>query len=402
MAEDAELHTVVTEARHASLAGLPRAQQLRVDDDAAELAAAADTPVTAPDSPENAPAYVIYTSGSTGRPKGVVLPQQAVCNFVASMQREPGLKAEDRLLAVTTLSFDIAVLELFVPLVTGAQVVLAQREDAMDADALATLITRHAIGVMQATPTTWHLLLDAGWQAPAGFRALCGGEPLPPSWPAACSPRGSSSGTCTAHRNHVWSTLTRITDPDARITIGTPIANTQVWVLDEQMKPCRGHRRRDLHRRRGCRQRLLPPARTDGRPVRARSLPASPPARGCTAPATSAAGGEDGRLRPPGPARLPGQGARLPHRTRRDRGPPRGAARHRAHRRRRARGHTGDVRLIAYASATAGTSPDPALLRRVAEDRPARLHGAAAGDRARRAARCCPTARSTARRCRCR
>jgi len=239
MAEDAELHTVVTEARHAGLAGLPREQQLRVDDDAAELAAAPDAPVTAPDAPENAATYVIYTSGSTGRPKGVVLPQQAVCNFIASMQREPGLKAGDRLLAVTTLSFDIAVLELFVPLVTGARVVLARREDAMDADALAALITRHAIGVMQATPTTWHLLLDAGWSAPAGFRALCGGEPMPPSLARRLLAAGVELWNLYGPtETTVWSTLTRITDPDARITIGTPIANTQVWILDEQMNPC--------------------------------------------------------------------------------------------------------------------------------------------------------------------
>jgi amino acid adenylation domain-containing protein len=240
MAEDAALHTVITEQRHADLAGLPRARQLRVDDDAALLDAAPATPVPAPaDAPENAPAYVIYTSGSTGKPKGVVLPQQAVCNFIASMQREPGLKAGDRLLAVTTLSFDIAVLELFVPLTTGATVVLAQREDAMDADALSQLITAERINVMQATPTTWHLLLDAGWRAPAAFRALCGGEPLPPALAARLlaapvelwNMYGPTETT-------VWSTLARITDAAQRITIGRPIANTQVWVVDGRMNPC--------------------------------------------------------------------------------------------------------------------------------------------------------------------
>ena len=243
MARDAGLHTVITEQRHAALAGLPRERQLRVDDDATALAAAPSTPVEAPANDAgaagDAPAYVIYTSGSTGQPKGVVLPQRAVCNFVASMQREPGMHAGDRLLAVTTLSFDIAVLELFVPLTTGACVVLAQREDAMDAEALAELISTHRINVMQATPTTWHLLLDAGWQAPTGLRALCGGEPLPPSLAARLlEARVELWNMYGPTETTVWSTLSRITDAQARITIGRPIANTQVWVLDEAMQPC--------------------------------------------------------------------------------------------------------------------------------------------------------------------
>jgi len=240
MAEDAGLHGVVTERRHADLAGLPRDAQLRVDDDAALIAAASAAAVEAPsDAPEGAPAYVIYTSGSTGKPKGVVLPQQAVCNFVASMRHEPGVHAGDRLLAVTTLSFDIAVLELFVPLVSGAAVVLAQREDAMDAEALAGLVATHRINVMQATPTTWHLLLDAGWQAPAGFRALCGGEPLPPSLAARLLGAGVELWNMYGPtETTVWSTLSRVTDARQRITIGRPIANTQVWVVDDRMNPC--------------------------------------------------------------------------------------------------------------------------------------------------------------------
>ena len=104
MAEDAGVKLVITEASIAELAGVGRAQQLRIDDDAAQIAAAAATALApSPDWPEDAPTYVIYTSGSTGKPKGVVLPQRAVCNFLASMRREPGLKAGDRLLAVTTL-----------------------------------------------------------------------------------------------------------------------------------------------------------------------------------------------------------------------------------------------------------------------------------------------------------
>src|SRR5690606_19576216 len=108
-------------------------------------------------------AYVIYTSGSTGKPKGVQIPHQAVVNFLLSMQREPGLTAEDHLLSVTTLSFDIAVLELYLPLITGATVTLVPRTVAYDGHLLAQNIASSGATVMQATPVTWRMLLDAGW-----------------------------------------------------------------------------------------------------------------------------------------------------------------------------------------------------------------------------------------------
>ena len=239
MAEDAGVRLVITDASNAALSGVPREKQIRIDDDAADFAAASDTalPVDATWA-DDAPMYVIYTSGSTGKPKGVVLPQNAVCNFLASMRREPGLSADDRLLAVTTLSFDIAVLELYLPLTTGARVVLAQREDAMDGEVLARLLQEHDINVMQATPTTWHMLLDAGWRAPAGLRALCGGEPLPPSLAERLLAAGVELWNMYGPtETTVWSTLCRITDAKQKITIGHPIDNTQVWVLDEQLKP---------------------------------------------------------------------------------------------------------------------------------------------------------------------
>src|SRR5690606_37770365 len=121
------------------------------------------------------PAYVIYTSGSTGKPKGVVVHHQGVVNFLDSMAREPGLSPDDRLVAVTTLSFDIAVLELLLPLLVGAQIVLVSRETAMDPMALHELIVDHDATVMQATPSTWRLLLESGWEGSPRFKALIGG-----------------------------------------------------------------------------------------------------------------------------------------------------------------------------------------------------------------------------------
>ncbi|HEX2191181.1 MAG TPA: AMP-binding protein, partial [Longimicrobiaceae bacterium] len=123
-------------------------------------------------------AYVIYTSGSTGRPKGVMVPHGAVVNFLHTMRERPGLGEDDVLLAVTTLSFDIAGLELFLPLTVGAKVVVAGRETASDARLLAERLAGCGATVMQATPATWRMLLDSGWEGDPGLRALCGGEAL--------------------------------------------------------------------------------------------------------------------------------------------------------------------------------------------------------------------------------
>ena len=124
-------------------------------------------------------AYVIYTSGSTGKPKGVEIQHRAVVNFLASMQRQPGMRPGDRLVAVTTLSFDIAGLELLLPLVSGARVVIAPRESTMDGSLLAELIRESGANVLQATPSTWRLLIEAGWRPQPQFKMLCGGEALP-------------------------------------------------------------------------------------------------------------------------------------------------------------------------------------------------------------------------------
>lgn len=189
------------------------------------------------------PAYVIYTSGSTGKPKGVAVPHCAVSNFIASMQAEPGLGANDRLLAVTTLSFDIAVLELLLPLSVGAKIVLAGKDSAVDGLGLAELLVSSGANVMQATPSTWHMLLDAGWHAPPGFKALCGGEALSQDLATRLTGQGVELWNMYGPtETTVWSTCARITpgrdggEPD--IHIGRPIANTTVWVLDDHGQVC--------------------------------------------------------------------------------------------------------------------------------------------------------------------
>ena len=183
--------------------------------------------------------YVLYTSGSTGMPKGVALEHRNVANFLLSMQGEPGMTPQDRIVAVTTLSFDIAALELYLPLITGATVVIASRDQAADGGSLRALMDTHGATVMQATPTTWRLLIDAGWQGSPGFKVLCGGEALPPDLArmllARCGELWNMYGpTETA----IWSTVFRVTDSEAGpIPIGRPVANTRVYVLDRSSRP---------------------------------------------------------------------------------------------------------------------------------------------------------------------
>lgn len=141
-----------------------------------------DRPGGPVDSHPGDPAYVIYTSGSTGRPKGVVVPRQALANLLAAMGRLLDLSGEDRLLAVTTVSFDIAALELFVPLLGGATVVLAADDDVTDPFALAALVRSSTPTVMQATPSLWRVLADAAPDALGGLRALSGESRCPPTW----------------------------------------------------------------------------------------------------------------------------------------------------------------------------------------------------------------------------
>ncbi|MDR3445562.1 MULTISPECIES: non-ribosomal peptide synthetase [unclassified Dyella] len=240
MAQDARLAVLVTESAIAARIDDNGGARLLLDEAAAEIASRPDTrlPTNATLDGESV-AYVIYTSGSTGRPKGVAIPHRAVVNFLAGMAQRPGLHADERLLAVTTLSFDIAVLELFGPLSVGGEVLLATREESMDGDALCQLLDAHAATIMQATPVTWHLLLQTPWQPAAGFHALCGGEPLSGDLAQQLLARGAELWNMYGPtETTVWSTCWRVEQPERGISIGTPIANTTIHVLDEYGQHC--------------------------------------------------------------------------------------------------------------------------------------------------------------------
>lgn len=183
-------------------------------------------------------AYVIYTSGSTGKPKGVEVTHRALANFLWSMRAEPGLNERDVLLAVTTLSFDIAGLELYLPLIVGARTVIASRDTAADGKRLLEALRSSGATVMQATPTTWRLLLEAGWRSAPGFRALCGGEALPRELANAILDAGAELWNLYGPtETTIWSALCRIERGDEAPPIGHPIANTDLYVLDASLKP---------------------------------------------------------------------------------------------------------------------------------------------------------------------
>ena len=177
-------------------------------------------------------AYIIYTSGSTGRPKGVEIPHRAVVNLISSMRDIPGLSANDRLLAVTTISFDMAVLEVFLPLTVGARVVLVPRSTSYDGVELARKLEEARATVMQATPTTWRLLLDSGWEGDPNLRILCGGEKLLPELMAKLQTRCRELWNLYGPtETTVWSTVQHIQADQRDVRIGFPIANTEIYVL---------------------------------------------------------------------------------------------------------------------------------------------------------------------------
>lgn len=183
-------------------------------------------------------AYVIYTSGSTGNPKGVQIEHHALTNFLLSMGTNTNICEKDRLLAVTTLSFDIAGLEMLLPLVAGATVVMAGRDEVIDGEKLIALMDKHDISIMQATPATWRMLVEAQWQGNSRLKILCGGEALPRDLANELMDRCSCLWNVYGPtETTIWSTMMRLASKEGPVSIGKPIANTTVYILDNEMKP---------------------------------------------------------------------------------------------------------------------------------------------------------------------
>jgi amino acid adenylation domain-containing protein len=181
-------------------------------------------------------AYMLYTSGSTGRPKGVKVTHHNLINFLESMVDIFDFSEQERMFAATTVSFDISILELFLPLSTGASVVIAASEVAKDGKQFLEMIHRYEVTFVQGTPVTWRILLASGWDYPLQIKLLCGGEPLPKDLAESLLQRvGAFWNGYGPTETTVISTIKKIENPED-ITIGRPIGNTQVLILDENLK----------------------------------------------------------------------------------------------------------------------------------------------------------------------
>ncbi|WP_413206152.1 amino acid adenylation domain-containing protein [Rhodospirillum sp. A1_3_36] len=241
MLEDAQVAALLTETLRRPALPDVSAPVLCLDGD--DAATTVTFPATDPVRPviDGLPAYVLYTSGSTGRPKGVLVPQRGLVNFLATMAEAPGLEADDALVAVTTISFDIAGLELYLPLLTGARLELASRETASDGFALLDLLESRQATVLQATPATWRLLLDAGWRGGAITKALCGGEALTRDLATRMAVTGVAIWNLYGPtETTIWSSR-RLATPDTHDEpcepIGHPIANTTLYIADRDHVP---------------------------------------------------------------------------------------------------------------------------------------------------------------------
>jgi surfactin family lipopeptide synthetase A len=232
MIEDAGLRLIVTQ-EHLSERLPAGVAVVNLEAEAEAIAAKPDVNVRSSVG-EQSLAYVIYTSGSTGVPKAVELPRVALVNLLTAMQKKPGLSAADRLLAVTTLSFDIATLELCLPLTVGGSLELVSRAEASDGQYLKKKLESGQITVMQATPATWRMLVEAGWKKKSELKILCGGEALPRELANELLRRASSVWNMYGPtETTIYSVGGELAETEGPVLIGKPIANTQVYVLDE-------------------------------------------------------------------------------------------------------------------------------------------------------------------------
>src|SRR5437899_9658804 len=237
MLNDAQVPVVLSQRSLSGNRSFGIARVVQLDRDAAEIAAESTEKPEEITAPEDL-AYVIFTSGSTGKPKGVEIEHRSVTNFLTSMRVTPGLDPSDTLVAVTTISFDIAALEIFLPLCVGARIVIASREVAADGSQLLELLRPCNATLMQATPVTWKLLLEAGWDGDPRLKVLCGGEAFSRKLANDLVRCGSSVWNMYGPtETTIWSSCAHIEHGSGPVLIGPPVSETQIYVLDEDLQP---------------------------------------------------------------------------------------------------------------------------------------------------------------------
>ncbi len=237
MLEDAQASVLLTQASLVSSLPQHQAQVICLDTDWETIAQQSQTNLTNIATPDNL-AYVIYTSGSTGKPKGVQICHTSVVNFLNSMRQQLGITQADIFLAVTSLSFDIAGLEIFLPLTVGAVVEIVSREITTNGQQLSDKITNSGATFMQATPATWQMLLLAAWQGTQQLTILCGGEALSQQLANELVKRCSCLWNLYGPtETTIWSTIYQVNEENIPILIGRPIANTEIYLLDSHQQP---------------------------------------------------------------------------------------------------------------------------------------------------------------------
>jgi amino acid adenylation domain-containing protein len=180
--------------------------------------------------------YLLYTSGSTGKPKGVAVTHKSLVNLLYSVLDKPGIKEADTLISITTISFDIAMVELFAPLLKGAKLIVTNEETAKDTRLLLDVMKDEAVTMMQATPATWQMLLDSGWEEHLPIRALSTGEALPLALAKKILKRVDELWNLYGPtETTIWSAMTQINKTDELIPIGCPLANTQLYIVNDQL-----------------------------------------------------------------------------------------------------------------------------------------------------------------------
>jgi amino acid adenylation domain-containing protein/thioester reductase-like protein len=233
MLEDAQAPILVSQ--HSLEDGLPThsAQCIAIDRDWDIIATYPSTDIEVTVSPKDL-AYIIYTSGSTGRPKGVQISHDSLINLLISMATTPGLSSTDVFLSITTISFDMVVPELYLPLLVGAKIVMGSRAVATDPTKLTQLLESSGATCFQATPTTWRMLIAAQWQGHPKLKILCGGEAMTRSLADQLLDRcGELWNMYGPTETTVWSMACRVEANGKPVPLGEPIANTQIYIIPE-------------------------------------------------------------------------------------------------------------------------------------------------------------------------